>query len=194
MKAAILGSCLKMSAKGRTRMLQREQPALRGRDATVVCALSKAHLRLLWRKLGNVVVVTHGLQDERYHCHELESHGSDTLYPRPVLLGRKEKRRGNYRDFFSQRQFQPSQIALALSGKHTDDKRSTASHLCDNTRCVRASHLVWESYKDNHARKGCAGEVVCHCCDTPVRVCRHDPPCLKKSGLTLTPYFSTPTV
>jgi hypothetical protein len=56
-----------------------------------------------------------------------------------------------------------------------------ASHLCQNPRCVRPSHLAVESRQANHKRKNCMVKMRCPCCHVIMPVCSHVPPCIHSS-------------
>ena len=39
-------------------------------------------------------------------------------------------------------------------------KGFTASHMCQNSKCINSKHLRWETLRDNLKRKGCYGYVM----------------------------------
>ncbi len=75
--------------------------------------------------------------------------------------------------------FSVGAVVLASEGIFATDPKDSISHLCDNPKCVRVDHLIWESIAKNNGRKGCPGWVKCNCCATIHDVCIHDPKCKK---------------
>ena len=57
-------------------------------------------------------------------------------------------------------------------------RRETASHLCHNKRCIRASHIVKESIGLNGRRNDCLAFIQSPCCGLLLNACGHVPRCL----------------
>jgi len=65
-------------------------------------------------------------------------------------------------------------------------RNSQISHLCNNPKCFRPEHSVYESTTLNNRRKNCVVYIKCpHSADTHngkdkfIWLCPHDPPCIK---------------
>lgn len=79
-------------------------------------------------------------------------------------------------------------LALRAVGNNPSGAGLQVSHLCHNKRCCNPTHLAWETPKQNNRRKGCSGpqvQVQCpNCsCDFVTTLCKHDPPCVRRSTL-----------
>jgi len=75
--------------------------------------------------------------------------------------------------------FPPGSIVLAYNGIFAKNPTDQISHLCDNPKCIKVNHLMWETSSENNNRKGCPGWIKCNCCDELHDVCIHTPKCIK---------------
>lgn len=77
-------------------------------------------------------------------------------------------------------------IALRASQKFPLPRqhKTDASHLCHNPVCVRPSHLVVETRRENHMRKNCIIKIQCYSCNAVAHTCPHHPPCIRSSSST----------
>lgn len=51
------------------------------------------------------------------------------------------------------------------------------SHLCGNSKCIKRSHLCFESPTDNNSRKNCRRGYKCAKCGHVMMTCTHEPKC-----------------
>lgn len=168
-----------MSRAERERVRQkrlRDAATDKGIDARRIAKLSTKELDHLWRQMGDLTRNTRGYDKKEYHCYECHRPVRKRGEPEPVKLNLEVLELSGIHPY---RQWRCSHVALARAGKIAPKRNSHASHLCDNPRCVRADHLVWESNAKNNERKGCLGIIACPCCDTYVEACVHEPRCIK---------------
>jgi Zinc-binding loop region of homing endonuclease len=83
----------------------------------------------------------------------------------------------------SEANLQISHLALRVTKGDAEvpyykSKRETASHLCHNKKCIRASHIIKEKIGANGRRNGCLAFVACGDCDKRINACGHHPHCI----------------
>ena len=66
-----------------------------------------------------------------------------------------------------------------VKGMVTTRGQAEISHLCHNPLCTIPAHVVLESPVENNARKGCKSWVDCPHCSSKIRVCDHQPMCIR---------------
>lgn len=177
-----------MSDKARRKRERRVAQKMKGYkdvgvDSTRMARLSLEQLAYLYERAVASTVNTHGLpnEQERYWCHESTRAPNQDGYPNPIPLGVKPKGQWDNLDINPDRCFCLGQIVLAYNGFFAAHPLQEASHLCDNSMCVRVDHLAWEDRLNNIRRKGCGGQTTCDHCSHTVNVCKHEPRCIKLS-------------
>jgi hypothetical protein len=170
----------------------REQAKDKGeKDATRVMRLSEAQLMSMYSRMNVIEVDDHGLGPgfEDYACEyadiQMIPAKSGILMLQRVYITQRDLVPSPFdnKDIKKRSAFSPGQVVLAVNGSFPENKTDECSHLCDNNRCIRFEHLVWESSKRNQNRKGCAGTVQCNCCTQMHDVCKHEPKCIKITGM-----------
>lgn len=189
------GKKLKAEYQRKKRQAERENLGIsedkkHKRDATKVARLSENQLSNLYQQLEIVQVDDHGYGPgfEDFACHYseiafVEKKGALNGYGalRPVIILRSQftPSDDDNVDLLRAEAFTPGSVVLAWHGIFPADPLDQVSHLCDNPRCLRQSHLCYESPADNGLRKNCPGLAQCRCCDEMHDVCQHTPACKK---------------
>ncbi len=148
-------------------------------DSTRISRVSKNQLAFLWNKTGEQTVDARGLPPgyEDFFCFVPSVSKTQHGYPY-VTLAKYERSFDDNLNIRRDQRFLCSHIALAIDEKHAADKKHDASHLCDNPKCVRSSHLCWEEHTYNLSRVKCFATIVCPC-GTVHNICEHVPKCKK---------------
>lgn len=60
-----------------------------------------------------------------------------------------------------------------------DGEDQQCSHLCENPLCTLPEHVWRESTKKNNNRKGCVVWWDCPHCEKKIKICQHEPSCIK---------------
>ncbi len=148
------------------------------KDSTRISKLNERQLSVLWQQVDEGTVTRMNLPLQ-YWCVESNRRAeSSRLYPLGVCLnlyGMDQP--GDYSDCLSYYKFPLTHVVLATEGKFASATDDEASHLCDNTWCIRVGHLVWESRELNARRKGCPGGILVN--NELHSACVHFPPCIK---------------
>lgn len=189
------GKQLKREYQQKKRQREREAIGLsedskHKRDATKISRLSENQLANLYQQLEIVHVDDRDLGPgfEDYYCHYsdiafVEKKGAKNGYGalRPVIILRQnfEAHEDDNEQIRRAEAFTPGSVILAWQGIFPEDPLDQVSHLCDNPRCLRESHLCYETPEDNGLRKNCPGMAQCRCCDDFHNVCNHTPECKK---------------
>jgi Zinc-binding loop region of homing endonuclease len=151
----------------------------RGRDVTRISRLSANELKALEDKVRVVGVNTHDISDERYHCYETDApvyKKGKLIGVRAIALPLKDLESTEISTFYH---FAKGGVMLAAAGKFPHDPMDEVSHLCHNAKCVRPSHLTWESHQNNLKRVNCPGQVRCEHTAGYCNACHHEPRCIK---------------
>lgn len=121
-----------------------------------------------------VMLIIHGSKEHQ---------SSESRFGYPALFTCWESTRGNksgqyYRtNFQSKKVLTYNAIAVAFYGQPNGED---ISHLCGNPRCVRPSHIYYESHQINISRINCCGMIFCTRTKKYLKnVCVHYPKCKK---------------
>ena len=149
----------------------------KGRDATRLERLSEYQLMVLYSKLPSMTVNTRNLDvaDELYFCYDGTGPQTSDGYLRAFRLPVRARRHDEA--FGWSTNFRPGQVVLVCNGEFAENIDDEASHLCGNPKCLRSSHLIWETSKANQNRKGCPG-VVRTGDGQQLTICEHKPTCM----------------
>ncbi len=129
-------------------------------------------------KNENRLIPREELQDEaamHWHCHEI----SDTTQGKYPI----EKRMTNdgRKSVLLHVAACTAQNGVAVNGGSSSYSNfatmMSASHICQNDRCIRPSHLCWETLRDNISRRGCYGYAKSGENIGESKLCKHNPRC-----------------
>jgi hypothetical protein len=71
------------------------------------------------------------------------------------------------------------EVLLWAGGVTRVDSGDQCSHLCGNPLCTLPEHVCLEDAKKNNSRKGCVVWWDCPHCDKKIKICQHEPSCIK---------------
>lgn len=157
-------------------------------DSTKIMILSENQLLNLYEQMVGYEN-NHGLGDEwsKFYCYECSEisfrpkgvNGYGMYNPLHIQIKKLKPDPHDNPAILRVDGFPCGSVALAAHGIFASHPKDHVSHLCDNARCVRPEHIIWESCSKNNGRKGCPGWIKCNCCDTMHDVCIHEPKCIK---------------
>lgn len=109
------------------------------------------------------------VQDGEEETARKNSHASES----PTTKKRNTKNTNSDGTKITYTKYLAHHVVLYAAGRRIPSGDLHGSHLCQNERCMRASHIRVENQTLNQQRKGCSGLLVCEVCDNRWQTCKH---------------------